>query len=94
MDDMGGGNMTGGAMNQTPRLAQSQCASCHGPRGISAVDAYPNLAGQDAMYLASSLRAYRDGTRDGGPMNGVASKLSDQQIMDLAMHFARLPAGR
>jgi DmsE family decaheme c-type cytochrome len=39
------------------------CAGCHGERGVSIVPAWPNLAGQDALYLANAIRAYKSGLR-------------------------------
>lgn len=72
------------------RLAETVCAACHGPQGISISDDYPNLAGQTPMYLVSSLRAYRNGARQAPLMNGVAAKLSDQDIAGLAAFYADL----
>lgn len=74
------------------------CAACHGLNGISVTDAIPNLAGQRAAYLASQLRAYKDGTRKGpnaahpaAIMNAMASALTPAQIADVAAYFASLP---
>lgn len=39
------------------------CAACHGEQGVSAIPAFPSLAGQDARYLADATRAYKDGSR-------------------------------
>ena len=46
------------------RAATGLCANCHGERGISVSPAFPSLAGQDALYLADALRAYKDGSRN------------------------------
>lgn len=45
------------------RAAIATCAACHGERGIGVSPAFPNLAGQDATYLADAIRAYRSGSR-------------------------------
>lgn len=82
MDGMMGGENANGR-----RIAERVCAGCHGVRGASPSDDYPNLAGQDHMYIMSSLMAYRDGSRTATPMNGVAAKLSDQDIHDVAMYY-------
>jgi cytochrome c553 len=69
------------------------CASCHGPAGISPVPTYPNLAGQNELYLAYALRRYRSGEREGeqaGMMFTVAQALSDEDIEDLAAYFSSL----
>lgn len=91
--DMGDGSMMMSSEGKT--LADSTCAGCHGPQGISTADNYPNLAGQMSMYLAQALQAYRDKTRVNAVMNAVAAKLTDAQINDLALHYASLkPAQR
>ncbi|WP_116474656.1 c-type cytochrome [Zobellella maritima] len=66
------------------------CAACHGAEGISAIDIYPNLAGQKEGYLVKQLKAFRDGDRNDPIMAPMAKPLSDQDIEDLAAHFAGL----
>lgn len=69
------------------------CTACHGANGQSAVAIYPNLAGQEAAYLASALKAYRAGERTGGMtamMTPQAANLSDQDIADIAAHYSQL----
>lgn len=68
------------------------CTACHGANGISPADIYPNLAGQHAAYLESSLKAYRAGQRTGGMsmlMTPQATNLSDQDIADLAAYYSK-----
>lgn len=73
------------------------CVACHGQNGISMIPMYPNLAGQKAPYLESSLKAYRSQERKGGNaaiMWGLAAPLSDDDIANLAAYFASLdPSG-
>ncbi len=45
------------------KAAIGLCAGCHGEQGVSVSPAFPNLAGQDAQYLADALREFRDGSR-------------------------------
>jgi cytochrome c553 len=66
------------------------CSACHGLNGISESDAWPNLAGQKAAYLAKQLRAYRDGTRRDPSMDAMAKSLSDEDIENLAAYYAQL----
>jgi len=68
------------------------CAACHGAKGAAAVPTFPNLAGQSATYLYVQLRAFRDGSRTGAVMQPLAKALTDQDIRNLAAHFASLPA--
>ncbi|MBL1375747.1 c-type cytochrome [Zobellella iuensis] len=66
------------------------CAACHGAEGISAIDMYPNLAGQKAAYASKQLKAFRDGERNDPVMSPMAKPLSDQDIEDLAAYYAGL----
>ena len=66
------------------------CAACHGPAGISSNPLWPNLAGQKEAYLAKQIKAYRDGLREEVTMTPFVSALSDQDVKDLAAHFAGL----
>ncbi|MBU2864615.1 cytochrome c [Reinekea marina] len=69
------------------------CAGCHGANGISAIPTYPNLAGQKAAYLVSSMKAYKAQERTGGQapvMYGMVAALSDADIENLAAYFESL----
>src|SRR5262245_52813505 len=70
---------------------QTVCAGCHGPEGVSVNPLYPNLAGQQAAYLAKAIRDYRDGRRSDPLMSPMAQGLSDQDAENLAAWFAALP---
>lgn len=67
------------------------CAACHGADGKAIQDAYPNLAGQHASYIAKQLTEYRDGGRVNALMTGQAANLTDQDILDLAAYYADMP---
>lgn len=69
------------------------CATCHGAEGIAIMPAYPNLAGQNAEYLQSALKSYRDKQRQGGMaaiMQMQAANLSDEDIANLAAYYSSL----
>ncbi|MGV6806657.1 MAG: c-type cytochrome [bacterium] len=68
----------------------AMCAACHGAEGISAMDMWPNLAGQKAGYLVKQLKAFRDGTRADPSMAPMAAGLTDQDIDNLAAFYASL----
>jgi len=74
------------------------CASCHGAKGISPNDTWPNLAGQHAAYLARILGAYKSGDQKDVMMTPMAQTLSDADVRNLAAYFGSLsckgPAGR
>ena len=65
------------------------CVTCHGQNGIANSNRYPNIAGQNAAYLVSRLRYFRDGVEPGNQMNGQAAPLSDEEINRLAEYFSR-----
>ncbi len=73
--------------------AKSQlCQACHGPDGNGIGDPqYPLLGGQYADYLEKALRDYRSGERINPIMQGFASTLSDEDIVNLAAFFASQP---
>ena len=67
------------------------CASCHGPDGGGNEQAgFPRLAGLDAAYIESQLRAYQQGQRKNPVMAGMAAPLTDQDIKDVATYYAAL----
>src|SRR5690606_32543330 len=70
---------------------QSQmCAACHGPDGISIVPIYPDLAGQRADYMYWQLRKFKH--TEGSVMSPLVANLDDQDMRDLALYYAGLPA--
>ena len=69
----------------------SACNNCHGANGISADAAFPNLAGQSVAALYKQLEDYKSGKRDPAVMGVFVAPLSQQQLLDLATHFAALP---
>lgn len=69
------------------------CAACHGPNGISANPLWPNLAGQNAAYLETQIKAFRDGVRAEPTMAPFVQTLTDQDAGDLAAHFAAMRCG-
>jgi len=74
------------------KLAQAQCAACHGKDFVSPVDpSYPKLAGQYVDYLEKALREYQSGGRKNPIMAGIAKPLSRDDIYDLAAYLSSLP---
>ena len=78
------------------KAAEAGCAACHnagglrgtGPAGISASQAWPNLAGQNAAYLTVALNSFKDDSRNHAVMSSVAKALSDSDIDNLSAYFA------
>lgn len=66
------------------------CLGCHGVAGYN--NTYPTykvpkLGGQSAAYIASALRAYRDGEREHPTMQANAWNLSDQDMADIGAYL-------
>jgi cytochrome c553 len=73
------------------------CMACHGPDGRGNPGSeYPQLAGQHADYVATRLKAYRDGSAGGDEhakiMEAIARSLSDADIAALASYVEGLHA--
>ena len=65
------------------------CITCHGEDGLADSTRYPNIGGQNQMYLVSRLKYFRDGKEAGNQMNAQAVLLSDEVIEKLATHFSK-----
>jgi len=70
------------------KKAAADCTSCHGEGGVSTNPANPSLAGQDAAYLLSALKAYKSGSRTEGTMKNAVAALDEGKMKDLAAYFA------
>lgn len=67
------------------------CAGCHSPNGAGIPARYPRLAGQQSVYVAEQLKAFRSGTRTNGPvMADIAAKMSDLEIEAVSDYIAGL----
>ncbi|MDO6461742.1 c-type cytochrome [Granulosicoccaceae sp. 1_MG-2023] len=65
------------------------CVACHGLDGAgNDAGGFPRLAGMDADYLAHQIRSYNDGSRVSPIMQPNVTKLSEQQIQDVAAYYA------
>lgn len=71
------------------------CSSCHGLRGNSISSMFPRLAGQPRDYLEAQLRAFRGHSRADPHaktyMWGMAARLTDAQIAEIAGYYSALP---
>jgi cytochrome c553 len=70
------------------------CAGCHGPTGHGNAPAgWPSIHGQNAVYVAAQLRAFKAGTRTTDPnqmMRNMAAALSDEEIDAVASYVQGL----
>lgn len=67
-----------------------RCALCHGLFGVSANARFPNLGGQEPVYLETQIRAFLAGDRhnDGGQMAAVVSELKPEEIPVVVQWFS------
>ncbi|MBI5911255.1 MAG: cytochrome c4 [Betaproteobacteria bacterium] len=65
----------------------AMCGGCHGARGVSIDAATPNLAGQDAQYLAKATKSYRT-TRQNWGMQRYVAGLNDKDIDNIVAFYA------
>jgi len=68
------------------------CTPCHGADGRNSVMSAA-LAGSERAVLNRKLQEYRSGALQHPVMNAVTKSLSDEDIADLAEHYASLPGG-
>ena len=70
----------------------ANCAGCHGPKGKSNSDQWPNLAAQQASYLVKQLSAFKTGARNNPVMQAMAANLTDEDMTNLAAYYTSQPA--
>ena len=73
---------------ESGEAAAAACAGCHGNQGVSGNPVTPSLAGQEAQYLVTAIKAYKDGSRKDETMTGPVAALDDNTITDLAAFYA------
>jgi cytochrome c553 len=72
------------------RVADSQCARCHGAAGISATTGVPHVAGQRPSYLYAKIKAYQTGARVDHAMESAVKFLNDDALVKVAAYYASL----
>lgn len=71
----------------------TSCVACHGVGGNGIINPeWPKLAAQHADYTAAQLKHFKVGERKNAVMMGQAGLLSEQDMADIAAHFATLKA--
>lgn len=77
------------AAQAQPRPATlAACAACHGPNGNSLIGQFPSLAGQPRVFIENQLVMIREGLREVPAMQALMADIKDEEIVDLAKHFA------
>ena len=70
------------------------CGACHGEDGNARLPGLPSLAGQPNFYLMNQLILIREGVRKIPEMEALAKELKDEDILELAAHYAAAPSRR
>ncbi len=71
------------------QLAAARCVSCHASmETIHSI--LPLLEGQPKAYFIAQWQAFRDRKRTAPVMVSLAAELSEQDVIDLAEHYAAL----
>ena len=74
------------------KVAVELCSACHGPEGNSTSPDFPKLAGQQKLYLAAQIRAFKNRTRGESKahdyMWGMAGTIDDSLVDALADYYA------
>jgi len=66
----------------------AKCGGCHGQQGHSTDAITPSLAGQDAAYLAKTMKNYRDGVRKHEEMKTALAGVKDKDLEHIAAFYA------
>jgi cytochrome c553 len=69
-----------------------QCAACHGEDGNSKMKNTPSLAGQPELFLINQMILMRERVRRSDVMEPFVRGLKDEEIIELAAHYAKLKA--
>lgn len=64
------------------------CIGCHGVDGNSIVPSFPKLAGQGSAYIIKQIQDYKSGKRENATMLGIASTLTEKDMIDLASYYS------
>ncbi|ABL01989.1 cytochrome c, class I [Candidatus Ruthia magnifica str. Cm (Calyptogena magnifica)] len=64
--------------------AAGGCANCHGITGVSVIQIYPNLSGQNSAYTVKQLKDFQTGVRKDPTMNAMSKIVAgkEQSIAD------------
>jgi sulfide dehydrogenase cytochrome subunit len=75
----------------TASMLADTCAGCHGPDGVSAGPATPNIAGLSEIYFTDTMLAFKSGERASTVMGRIAKGYPEEEIKLMAGHFAKMP---
>lgn len=68
------------------------CAACHGPAGRTVNPTVPSLAAQYSAYVGYALSMFKQDYRKNDQMNGIAQRLTPEQVRALSQYFQQVEA--
>jgi cytochrome c553 len=71
-----------------------KCNRCHGDAGVSDDPGDANIAGMQASYIYKQLQDFHSRKRIDRNMNRRMKRLNEQQMADIAVWYASLPAAQ
>jgi len=71
-------------------LAEQSCAQCHGADGATSENGAPFLAGQQAEYMVTALRSYKDAVRKDNQSHESLQTLQDTDFINVAAYYNSL----
>lgn len=83
------GSAQAGGDAQAGKAKAASCAGCHGANG-EGNGPNPALAGAKEPQFIAAMKDYKSGKRPNPVMKNFAASLSDQDIANLAAHYASL----
>jgi cytochrome c553 len=76
-------------LTKAQQIVNQVCSACHGADGNSPSAANPNLAGQQADYIALQLTHFKSGIRNNPVMAGMSATLTPEDMRSLGAYFAQ-----
>ncbi len=76
-----------------PKIGEAKsatCVACHGAKGVSPNDLWPNLAGQKKGYLVKQMKDFKSGSRKDPVMTSQAMIINDADIEHIAAYYSSL----
>jgi cytochrome c553 len=82
------GAPTGPDLAKGQAISAQVCAACHTADGSRGAPVNPIIAGQHPEYLVKQLTEFKSGKRENPIMKGMASPLSEDDIINVAAFYA------
>jgi cytochrome c553 len=79
-------------INKGQSIATQVCMACHAADGSRGSPANPILQGQHPEYLVKQLQEFKSGKRKNAVMQGFASALTDEDMVNVAAFYANKQA--